>query len=40
MNYPRNLKKAAIARRIIVSWLIVGLVFSLVGFVLGVITAN
>ena len=31
MNYSKNLRKAAMAKRIIVSWVIVAVVFSLVG---------
>lgn len=35
MNYSRNIKKTSIGRRILISWLIVGFVFSLVGFAVG-----
>ena len=31
MNYSKNLRKAAMAKRIIVSWVIVAVVFFLVG---------
>jgi hypothetical protein len=35
MNYSRNIKKTSIGRRILISWLIIGIVFSLVGFAVG-----
>ena len=31
MNYSKNLRKAAMAKRIIASWAVVAVVFSLVG---------
>lgn len=35
MNYSRNIKKASIGRRIVISWLIVAAVFSLIGLGIG-----
>lgn len=37
MNYSRNIKKASIGRRIVISWLIVAAVFSLIGLGIGVL---
>lgn len=37
MNYSRNIKKASIGRRIVISWLIVAAVFSLIGLGFGVL---
>ena len=37
MNYLRNIKKASIGRRIVISWLIVAAVFSLIGLGIGVL---
>lgn len=35
MNYSRNIKKASIGKRILISWLVVAVIFSLVGVVVG-----
>lgn len=35
MNYSRNIKKASIGKRILISWLVVAVIFSLVGMVVG-----
>jgi len=40
MKYARSLKKAAIGKRILLSWLIVGSISLVVGLVLGLIIAN
>lgn len=37
MNYSRNIKKASIGRRIVISWMIVAAVFSLIGLGIGVL---
>lgn len=37
MSYSRNIKKASIGRRIVISWLIVAAVFSLIGLGIGVL---
>lgn len=37
MNYSRSIKKASIGRRIVISWLIVAVVFSLIGLGIGVL---
>lgn len=37
MNYSRNIKKASIGRRIVISWLIVAAVYSLIGLGIGVL---
>lgn len=37
MNYSRNIKKASIGRRIVISWLIVAAVFFLIGLGIGVL---
>ena len=40
MNYSKSIKKRSIANRIIISWLIVAVFFSLVGFIIGSITSK
>ena len=40
MNYSRNLRKAAMAKRILISWLIAVLAGGLIGFALGHITGR
>lgn len=35
MNYSRNIKKVSIGKRILVSWLVVAIVFLIIGFVIG-----
>lgn len=40
MNYSRNIKKTSIAKRILISWLIVAIIFSLVGFLIGSLTSH
>ena len=35
MNYSRNIKKASIGRRVLISWVVVAIFFSLVGFGIG-----
>lgn len=37
MNYSRNIKKASIAKRVLISWVVVAIIFSLVGFGIGAI---
>lgn len=40
MNYSRNIKKASIGRRILISWLLVAIIFSLVGLGVGAICSR
>lgn len=40
MNYSRNIKKASIGKRILISWVVVAIIFSLVGFGIGAVTAK
>ena len=40
MNYSRNIKKASIGKRILISWVVVAIIFSLVGFGIGVICSR
>lgn len=40
MNYSRNIKKTSIGRRILISWLIIGFVFSLAGFAVGSLSSS
>lgn len=40
MNYSKSIKKRSIANRIIISWLVVAVFFSLVGFIIGSITSK
>ena len=40
MNYSKSIKKTSIAKRILISWLIVAIIFSLVGFLIGSITSH
>lgn len=40
MNYSRNIKKASIAKRVVISWVVVAILFSLVGFGIGRISKN
>ncbi len=35
MNYSRNIKKASIGKRVLISWVVVAVLFSLVGFGIG-----
>ena len=35
MNYSKSIKKTSIAKRILISWLIVAIIFSLVGILIG-----
>lgn len=35
MNYSRNIKKASIGRRVLISWVVVAIIFSLIGFGIG-----
>lgn len=37
MNYSRNIKKASIGKRILISWIVVAIIFSLIGFGIGAI---
>lgn len=37
MNYSRNIKKASIGKRVLISWVVVAIIFSLVGFGIGAI---
>jgi len=37
MNYSRNIKKVSIGRRVIISWLLVAIFFSFIGFGIGAI---
>lgn len=37
MNYSRNIKKASIGKRILISWIVVAIIFSLIGFGIGTI---
>lgn len=37
MNYSRNIKKASIGKRVLISWVVVAIIFSLVGFGVGAI---
>ena len=37
MNYSRNIKKVSIGKRVLISWTVVAIIFSLVGFGIGVI---
>lgn len=38
MNYSRNIKKASIGKRILISWVVVAIIFSLIGFGVGTIS--
>lgn len=40
MNYSRNIKKASIGRRVLISWVVVAIIFSLVGFGIGAICSR
>lgn len=40
MNYSRNIKKASIGKRVLISWVVVAIIFSLVGFGIGVICSK
>lgn len=40
MNYSKGIKKTSIAKRVVTSWVIVGVVFSLIGFGIGSIVFN
>lgn len=40
MNYSRNIKKASIGKRVLISWVVVAIIFSLVGFGVGHISAK
>lgn len=40
MNYSKSIKKTSIAKRILISWLIVAIIFSLVGFLIGSLTSH
>ena len=40
MNYSRNIKKASIAKRILISWAIVAVIFLLVGLLIGSIVSH
>ena len=40
MNYSRNIKKASIAKRILISWAIVAAIFLLVGLLIGSIVSH
>lgn len=40
MNYSRNIKKASIGKRILISWVVVAIIFSLIGFGVGAICLN
>lgn len=40
MNYSRNIKKASIGKRVLISWVVVAIIFSLVGFGVGAICSR
>lgn len=40
MNYSRNIKKASIGKRILISWVAVAIIFSLVGFGISAVCSN
>lgn len=40
MNYSKSIKKTSIAKRILISWLIVAIIFFLVGFAIGSIASH
>ncbi len=40
MNYSRSIKKTAIGRRILLSWLIVAMIFFLIGFGTGFVISH
>lgn len=40
MNYSRNIKKASIGKRVLISWIVVAIIFSLVGFGIGAICSG
>ena len=40
MNYSKSIKKRSIANRIIITWLVVAVFFSIVGFIIGSITSK
>ena len=40
MNYSRNIKKASIGKRVLISWAVVAIIFSLVGFGIGAICSR
>lgn len=40
MNYSRNIKKASIGKRVLISWVVVAIIFSLVGFGIGAICSR
>lgn len=40
MNYTRNINKILIGKRLIASWVIIGIIFFLVGFVVGSIVSK
>lgn len=40
MNYSRNIKRASIGKRILISWVVVAIIFSLVGLGIGLIVSK
>lgn len=40
MNYSRNIKKVSIGKRVLISWVVVAILFSLIGFGIGTISAK
>lgn len=40
MNYSRNIRKNSIGKRIVISWVVVAIIFSLVGFGVGSLTSK
>lgn len=36
MKYARSMRKAALARRIVLSWIVVAVIFLIIGFCIGV----
>lgn len=40
MNYSRSIKKTSMGKRIVISWVVVAVIFSLVGFGVGSIVSN
>lgn len=40
MNYSRNIKKASIGKRVLISWVVVAIIFSLVGLGIGAFSAK
>lgn len=37
MNYSRNIKKTSIAKRILISWAAIAVIFFLIGFWIGIV---